>query len=221
MKNTYSKNNQQIAYEITYKPIKHTYFRIKNQTLIITTNRHSNEATIMKFVDQKFDQFFKRINEQVIQESHHEIFLWGKKYDLIITFGQFSYHIFEDQVFIKTKLKDIDKIKKTIYKFEMIQFIEKIKHDFTKHLQNHHINWVSYKLKYMSSKYGSYHRKKQEITLNTYLSKLDPTYLIYVLNHEYAHTKVFNHQKKFYHLLEEMYPNYKQIQKDLKKIAII
>jgi predicted metal-dependent hydrolase len=73
----------------------------------------------------------------------------------------------------------------------------------------------------MKSKFGSYHRKNHEITINTILAKLDQSYLFYVLNHEYAHTKVFNHQKAFYHLLEEMHPNCKQIQKDLKKIAII
>ena len=77
------------------------------------------------------------------------------------------------------------------------------------------------KLKYLKSKFGSYHRKNNEITLNTFLARLDKIFLVYVIYHEYAHALVFNHSKDFYHLLSEFMPNHKVYQKDLKKIAII
>ena len=78
-----------------------------------------------------------------------------------------------------------------------------------------------FKLKYLKSKFGSYHRKNKEITLNTFLARLNPIYLEYVIYHEYAHAIVFNHSKDFYNLLSEFMPNHRVYQKDLKRMAII
>jgi predicted metal-dependent hydrolase len=221
MKKTYTKNQKSISYVIIKKPIKHTYFRLKNDYVLVTTNRLTSEKTILGYLDLKFDQFYSKINHQTVEETNQNIILWGKKYDFVIEYGNFSYIILEDTIIIKSRIDHLEKVKKMIYKSEMNHYLETIKYDFSLHLSNFSMKWLPYKLKYMKSKFGSYHKKHQEITLNTHLAKLDQTYLQYVLNHEYAHTKVFNHQKAFYHLLEEMHPNYKQIQKDLKKIAII
>ena len=46
-------------------------------------------------------------------------------------------------------------------------------------------------------------------------------YLEYVLYHEYAHKIVFNHSKDFYDILDSWMTGHKNIQKALKKMAII
>ena len=76
------------------------------------------------------------------------------------------------------------------------------------------------KIKYLRSKFGSYHKKNHEITLNSFLARLNPIYLEYVIYHEYAHVLIFNHSKDFYNLLDKLMPYHRLYQKDLKKIAI-
>ncbi|NLB85347.1 MAG: M48 family metallopeptidase, partial [Acholeplasmataceae bacterium] len=57
-------------------------------------------------------------------------------------------------------------------------------------------------------------------TINLFLAKIDPSYLLYVLYHEYSHLRVPNHSKEFYLLLSKLFPNYLIIRKELKMIAI-
>ena len=58
------------------------------------------------------------------------------------------------------------------------------------------------------------------VRVNIVLAKAEINYLYYVIMHEYAHTKVFNHSKDFYNLLEKLMPNYKYYDKNIKKLSI-
>jgi len=104
---------------------------------------------------------------------------------------------------------------------ELEKKIALIKPEFEAIIARKGLRLIPIKLKYLKSKFGSYHRKNKEITLNTFLARLNPIYLSYVIYHEYAHAIVFNHSKDFYNLLGEFMPNHRVYQKDLKKIAII
>ena len=57
---------------------------------------------------------------------------------------------------------------------------------------------------------------KKQLRLNFRLIML-PKYLIdYVICHELCHTKIMNHSKDFWSLVEKYYPNYKKCRKMLK-----
>ena len=110
---------------------------------------------------------------------------------------------------------------KMIYKKEMIKMVEVLRPKILTTLELVGIKELPYQYKYLKSKYGSYHKRHLEITLNTFLATIDPLYLEYVIYHEYAHHKVFNHSKAFYDVLDEMMINHRLIQKRLKKMEII
>ena len=67
----------------------------------------------------------------------------------------------------------------------------------------------------MKSRWGSC-SKKGIITLSTELIKLPDIYLEYVIIHELCHLKHHNHGKQYYDLLSELFPDWKQVRKDLK-----
>ena len=221
MMKVFEKHGQSINYIIIRKPIKNTYFRVKDHFLQITTNRYTTEAQIISFIDQKFDVFVQKISAQSNKESDQEITLWHEKYVLKVIPGRFSYAIFEKTIHVQSNLKSIEAIKKKIYHLELEKKLQEILPDIHQTISMHQIDPMPMKLKYLKSKYGSYHRKHQEITLNTYLSRLKPIYLTYVIYHEYAHRVHFNHSKAFYNVLDHWMPNHKNYQKDLKKIAIL
>jgi len=55
------------------------------------------------------------------------------------------------------------------------------------------------------------------ITLSTELIKLPDLFIEYVILHELCHLKHHNHGREYYRLLSEVFPDYKQVRKELKK----
>lgn len=67
----------------------------------------------------------------------------------------------------------------------------------------------------MKSRWGSC-SKKGIITLSTELVKLSDKYIEYVIIHELCHLKHHNHGKDYYHLLSELFPEWKKVRKELR-----
>lgn len=214
------KDGRVLPYVIEKKRIKHTYFRLRKDHVHVSTNKLVNETKIIDLLYKKFDVLYKRLNQRVKLQDH-EIRLWQINYELKVLPGKFSYIIEDHKVTCHANTDDIDKIRKLIYKQELIKMIYQIRHKILATLARVDIHELPYKYKYLKSKFGSYHKKHQEITLNTFLATIDPIFLEYVLYHEYAHHKVFNHSKAFYQVLDNMMLNHKNIQKTLKKMEIL
>lgn len=214
------KNGCMISYEIERKKIKNIYFRTKEDYVHVTANKYVSQKDIAILIEHKFDVLYQRLQRKTLFKDN-EIRLWDKLYTIEIIPGRFKYRIEKDIVFCQTMEKDIQKIRKKIYLKEMNKMVELLKERVTQTLNLVQIDVLPYKFKYLKSKYGSYHRKNLEITLNTFLATLDPIYLEYVIYHEYAHHKVFNHSKAFYQVLDQMMTNHRVIQKRLKKMEII
>lgn len=213
------KEGKTLPYRITYKSIKHTYYRVKQGFVDVTTNRRYPKTTMITFLHTHFDRFYTLINEQTM-ESNQEIYIWGYRYNLITYQGNFKYQIIDDTIHLSTR-SDIKTAKKRIYHDETMKAYHTIKEQLKPVLASEGITLIPITYKYLKSKFGSYHRKHHEITLNTYLARLDPIFLTYVLYHEYAHTKVFDHSLRFYQLLDRLMPGHKTIQKRLKSVVII
>lgn len=220
MMNTVEKNGKVLPYQIIIKKNKNSYFRIRNNMLVVTTNRLTPKKTILAYIDAKFDQFYHQYHIQSQSEQTDQITLWGNTYEFKTIYGRFQYSILNDQVICHSTLDDINQIKKRIYQSEIKKKLPSLLPDVISKVESHGITEKPIRLKYLKSKYGSYHRKHMEITLNTFLAKLDPIYTLYVLYHEYAHAKVFDHSKHFYNLLGEFMPKHKEYQKALKTYVI-
>ncbi|MBU1093838.1 MAG: M48 family metallopeptidase [Firmicutes bacterium] len=218
---TYEKDGRIITYLITHKRIKNTYFRVKDGYLKVTTHPLTKKSLIIAYIDARFDQLYKKLDVTKPKELDNQITLWDHTLELMISYGLFRYRVHSDIVVVWSLETDVAKVKRQVYAKELEQQIKKISKDIEATIAQKGLNILPYKIKYLKSKYGSYHRKNNEITLNSFLSRLDPIYLNYVIYHEYAHAIVFNHSKDFYNLLNEFMPNHRVYQKDLKKIAII
>jgi predicted metal-dependent hydrolase len=219
---TYEKNGKSIPYIIIKKRIKKTYFRVLENHVRITTNLYTTKKQLIHYLDKIFDQLYGQLEKhQTNQLTDHEIILWGIKYNLEVSKGKFQYQQIDQTVFVQTQLTDFNKIKQQIYLHEIKDRYQTLKPQINQVISQKGLIELPFKFKFLKSKYGSYHRHHQEITLNTFLATLDEIFLIYVIYHEYAHALVFNHSKDFYNLLDEFMPNHRLYQKDLKRIAII
>ncbi len=60
---------------------------------------------------------------------------------------------------------------------------------------------------------------KNNISLNSNLAFLNNDLIDYVILHELAHTKIKNHSKRFWTLLEQILPNYKILNRQLRSFS--
>lgn len=216
------KNDQEIKYVIINKNNKNTYFRFKDNYLEISKAKYVTQTYILNYLYDNFDAFYlKYLKHLESIPNHNEIILEEKSYQLnIIENNKFSYLINGNKINVYSKYKDLEKIKKLIYKDHLKKMIDNINEDVKLVLKTNKIKERPIKLKYYKSKFGSYNRKKDEITLNIILAKANINYLYYVIMHEYAHTKEFNHSKSYYKVLKELMPNYIKYDKTIKKLSI-
>lgn len=218
---TYEKNGKIISYQIVHKRIKNTYFRAKDGYLTVTCHPVTKKSVILTYIDERFEQLYSKIEHVKLTEPDDKINLWGTTYEFMVSYGNFKYRVHSDLVVVWSLKTDIKSIKKQVYAHELEVQIKKIKREVEQTIIQKGLSPLPYKIKYLKSKYGSYHRRNNEITLNSFLARIDPIYLNYVIYHEYAHAIIFNHSKDFHNLLSEFMPNHHVYQKDLKKIAII
>ncbi len=213
------KGDRRLPVRILRKNNKNTYVRVRHDHVEITTHHHTKLEGIEAYLLDRFDALEVKIQKRQSEETKETIQLWGKTYSLLIHLGRFRYELIDDCVIAHYPKQDEGALKKAIY---MDQLKKKMTYmdDVQDHLNQLGFKRATYRFRYLKSKYGSYHRLKNEITLNTYLARLDARFLTYVLYHEYVHQKEFNHSKAFYWLLATLMPDYKTYQKHLKNIAI-
>jgi predicted metal-dependent hydrolase len=68
------------------------------------------------------------------------------------------------------------------------------------------------------SRWGSCNSRR-EIRLNWRLLQAPPHMINYVVCHELAHLKEMNHSARFWQVVESLYPDYKQAEKELKTLS--
>lgn len=215
------KQGRKLPYVIRRKPIKNTYFRVKSDHVLVTTNSLVSEKRIITYLDQRFDALYRKLSQQPEHEPDDVIILWGERHTLFFLEKPTFRYVKEDrQVIVHGKRENSATLKKAIYAKELEHRLNMLDQDIRQTLVRHDIPLKPIKIKYLKSKFGSYHKRRQEITLNSVLARLKPVYLLYVVYHEYAHAVIFNHSPAFYQLLGRLMPDHKVWQKDLKHIAI-
>lgn len=211
-----------LPYVIINKKNKNTYIRFNSDYIEISKSKHLTNAQVIKLIEKNFDTYYDKY--LILKNStpdEDEIILEEQKLKLIINKNtKFSYEIINDSLIVNSNKNNILDIKKQIYQRHLESMIERIKPAYSDVLTQHDINERLIKFGLFKTKFGSYHRISDEIKLNIVLAKANINYLYYVIMHEYAHTKVFNHSSNFYSLLEKLMPNYKYYDKRLKKLSI-
>lgn len=173
--------------------IKHVYLRVLNPNLIqIKTNIYYTLYDAKDLIEKKMtwiENSIIRLEEKSIDED--EFLYLGVRKKL------------ED-----FKIKNLD----TFYKKEIIKYLPDLVDIYSKKM-----NLIPTSLKYRKNKrtWGSCNYKNG-LNFNILLMKFPIELMEYVVIHELAHIKHKNHSKKFWDLVEEFCPDYKQREKIFK-----
>jgi predicted metal-dependent hydrolase len=105
-------------------------------------------------------------------------------------------------------------LKKWYYDQAAILIPEKTE-EILKRYDNHGFRPTMITIRTMRRRWGSC-SSKGRITLNSELIKLDDVFIEYVILHELCHLKQHNHGVEYYKLLSEVFPEWKNVRKNLR-----
>lgn len=211
-----------LKYKIIVKNNKHTYIRVKNDGIHITTNKYYSLKKIEEYLLKNFEYYYQKYLALQVEDELNEITLENKKYQIVwYQSNNFKYELIDNNCYIYSKNID-KKYLILIYEHYLKKvMLPQIYNDILLTVKKDNVLEKKIIFKYLKSKYGSYHKRGDYIVINTYLAKLDINYLKYVIYHEYAHVIHFNHSKKFYHLIFKWMPDYQKYHKKINKHSII
>jgi predicted metal-dependent hydrolase len=192
--------------------IKGTYIRVKEDlNIYVSTNMFYPNFMIKDLISKNYDNLVKMIKEQKKKISNNEGFFYlGKKYNIIYIDDK-SISFDENNVYM-SKDFDIDKWYKSKAK---VLFLNRLEEKYNEY--NRSIPHPTLRIRKMKTRWGVCNIKSHVITLNLELIKRDQKYLDYVIVHELTHLVHADHTKRFWNCVEENFPNYKRIVKEMRE----
>lgn len=197
---------------------KNIYLRVRNKKIYITTPSLLTVSYIQNMITKNYNYIYSLLNKE--ENITNNIHFLGKKYNYeIIESTHNNIFIDNDIITIFTRKNEATYIKRILHLFygnELKKIVDNYIFDAKKAFN---IDFdIEFNFKNVKSYFGECYHKRKLIILATKLAKYDLIYILSVLYHELAHFYYQNHSKNFYDLLEKVFPKYKQVQKNLKKI---
>ena len=189
---------------------KNTYIRVRDDlTIYVTTNSFVSEREIIKLLNKSKSAIRRMIESKKQKEIFENSFYFlGKKYD-IVYIDEDALRFNGDIVYLGRNF-NVDKW----YRKEALKiFTERFEYNYQRFSRK--IPHPSLTIRKMKTRWGVCNTKDVKITLNLDLLKKDMICLDYVINHELAHLIEANHSSRFWKIVEENFPKYKEIRKKL------
>lgn len=187
-----------IPYSVTYKEVLD--YALKNEDKILK---------ILSNVKDKYKEYHLSYQSG---ESHY---LWGKKYRLEIILSSKNKVLLEQGLKIYTKSLERNYIKKVLDKFYKKEIEKKIEEWASNTEKELGVKVEKYKIRDMTSRWGTCNITRKIITLNLQLAKKEIDCLEAVFYHELIHLLEKNHTKRFYDLMDTYYPAWREVEKRL------
>lgn len=217
----------------TYKTSKNIKAYYKGNVLYISKPRYVSlkeiDNFIKKYEDDLYNEYIKIKSNKTLGikkwVDSEEIFYKGNKYK-IITNNENLFKIKideENKVFYITSPLGFDE---NLRVETILKLIKKLFKNNTKHIVNEKLNYWSnvtkikynsYKVHDAATRYGSCVKSKKALNFSSRLIMLPEDKIDAVIVHELCHIEEANHSEKFYNLVQSYIPNYKEIDKWLKK----
>jgi predicted metal-dependent hydrolase len=186
---------------------------------IIETLVLSKSRWIKKHLENHADQIRINQNREYTNGEFH--FFGGREYPLRIVQSDKSYvKHYEGVIEIGVKVSDeSDKVRLLLinwYKKTAAELFRKSLDEILNKYSHYNFSPTSLTVRTMKGRWGSCNSKGR-ITLSTELIKIDEKYSEYVILHELCHLKYHDHSSAYYHLLSDVYPDWKSVRKELRR----
>lgn len=198
---------------------KRIYLRVKNGDIYFTSPIMLTDAYILNMVKENYNSIIKAIKKTPPIKTN-KLHFFGYGYDVVINKSSYNnVFLMDNEINIYTKKLDDNYISRVVHLFyanKLSEFVEKnideIKSKFNLDFK------ITLQYKRVLTYFAKCYSSRKHIVFSTNLCKYDEFYILSVIYHELAHFYHQNHGIQFYNLLEQKFPNYKKVQKSLRKI---
>lgn len=212
------------------KDIKNMYIRIlpPDGKVKITVPKAISDDAIRMFAISRiawikkqkanFENQSRQTKRQYISGESH--FLWGKRYRLEVIYSGVRNDVFvrEDKLFLQARKESTQEQRETVieewYREQIKQAIPSVLEKYSRIVGKAPDEW---RVKNMRTKWGTCNPIKKRIWLNLQLAKKTPECLDYVIVHELVHLYVKNHNDEFRAYMDQFYPNWQVVKKQLNE----
>lgn len=197
--------------KIIRKKIKHTYIRVKDGCVVVTTNYLTPKIYINKLIKDNSKEIEKMfVSDKRKQELDKDFYLFGKKYEIVFDELKYGVAIEGEKIIAKT-YEDLNKYVDNLIKEVYLEHL-----NFWYNRFEEKIPVPNLKIRKMKTRWGVCNIKNHNVTLNYFLCRYDLDCLDYVIVHELSHFLEGNHSKKFWNIVSKYYPNYKEARNKLR-----
>lgn len=224
--------NFNLDYILTYSDRKsmaiivHPSMRVEVKVPNVATEDEINKFLKSKYVwmNSKLE-FFKKFNLDISEKKYisgSDVLFLGKQYKLLVNSGESNSVIKDGNEIILTTTSDTTdsgnnlNILNIFYHREAEKVFKRRFRACLKLFPAEYLNSVSFKVRKMNKRWGSYQASKNNILLNLELIKADRQCIDYIIVHELCHIKHKTHNKEFYKTLSLKVPNYESIENKLE-----
>lgn len=195
----YKYNNKDIIVHLVIKSQRNIYYRVKDGEFYVTAPYLTPKKVIINGLDKFAPRLLKRY------EKIHSNFSFEEDY---------FYFLGEEKSLSELNIKNIEELEGFLRKYGIF-YLEKLVR------KNEEIMGISkpykIKLRKTSNQYGSNSLKTHTLSFQLNLLHYSEDIIESVVVHELAHEFERNHSKNFYNIVYKYCPNYKILQKKLKK----
>lgn len=205
-----------IAFEIKHtqrKNMKRMILRVQKKNEIRLSSTYLSKKRCVEFILESKEWILDQ--HQRVQDQFSE----GKSFYYLAKAYTLKHHtktLVFDNKNVYLNLKSAKKQSDDFYKKSAKAYIP-ARLDHWKNTMELDFNEVRFRC--AKSRWGSC-SSKGIITFNPYMMKLNHEMIDYIIVHELAHLREMNHSKAFYRLVEEYFPNYKAVQKEIKDLSV-
>lgn len=224
---------REINYELLRKKVKNINLRIKSDgSMFVSANNRVPEKRIEEFllsnsgyILKAIDKFKSKVNKPIDYSDGENIRILGESFPIKVIEGKLNLAFIEngelvltvkDTTDIDIKKKTADSFIKEICREATLDACEKIYPVFEKM----GVKYPTVKFRKMHTKWGICRPERKEVTFSYMLGQVPIECIEYVVYHEFCHFLHPNHSKRFYDLLTNLLPDWKERKKRLESVAI-
>jgi|Deesub1362B_J571_1020462.scaffolds.fasta_scaffold00018_135 hypothetical protein len=222
MEGVVSINGRDFRYRVVRNSVKHAYIKLKRDLQIeVVVPKKVNGLDVENLILEKKDWIEKKAEE--IERSLRiykdgKVLFKGKEYEVVFERGERDKVLQKGSKFV-VQYSDGDPVEilldwlKERAKKELVREVE----SWSKKLG---IEPNNVRIKEMKTRWGSC-TKKWNVSINWQVIVLPKRLRDYVIVHELIHLSELNHSKRFWARLAEVFPDYQELRRELKKYAIM
>lgn len=212
--------------EITKKKIRNIYLRVEGNKIDASCPYYVPKYEVYKFIESKRDWIYKayvfnnnRPKNMYLYRGSDIFYVFGKPYKLVRNIGRKKICVIDDTIYFTYKDDSADAIK-ALYKYFDTSLLNKASEYLNKYrpllLDYGYIDEPILNARIMTSKWGVCYTRNNKINISSYLIHYPYECLEYIMIHELTHFIIPNHSKRFYEIIANNMPNYKEANALLK-----